>query len=142
MRSIGTLTLVGHLGSEPRLSQTPTGKQVMEISLAINKGPKDQQKTTWIKATIWTPTWQLKDGDEGLHKGTYVNVSGDVEPDQYVGKDGVKHDGLRIGSARVSVLAPAGAGRSVAPTEPSGDEGAYSAAAAAPTLLENDDLPF
>ena len=77
--SVNRVMLVGHLGSDARLSTTPNGTSVAHISLATNTSRRDGDGN-WIEETEWhriTLYGKLADfARDYLKKGTLVYVGG------------------------------------------------------------------
>jgi single stranded DNA-binding protein len=75
------VTLLGRAGRDAEVRMTPSGKQIVSCSLAVNSG----DKTTWFSVQAWEKTGDyLKD----VKKGDLVYVSGGIT--QYEGKHGKK----------------------------------------------------
>lgn len=49
------MKLIGlaRLGRDAELRTLPSGHSVCNLALAFNYGPKDDQKTTWVDASLW-----------------------------------------------------------------------------------------
>jgi single stranded DNA-binding protein len=101
MRSDAFAWIVGHLGSDARVSTTPSGATVATITVAINRKIRDGKKTLWVRAEVWNPRDDLL---AQLKKGTYVRVVGSLFPEQYTDKQGTYHDTFKLQSANVIVL--------------------------------------
>ena len=91
------IIVTGALGRDAELKSLPSGKNVLEFSIAVNSGYGDNKKTYWWKAKIF--------GDraaklaEHFVKGTKLLVEGVPELREYEAKDG---NGKRI-SAEIFV---------------------------------------
>lgn len=142
MKSDGFAVVLGHVGQDPRITTTPNGKTVMNVSVAINKKKpnSEEQQTLWCPGELWNPR---PDQIEQIKKGAYVRMTGALAPNGYVGQNGVKHEGFIIKSANVLVIAAAGEGRA-APTESDEEGEATTTAAPATAGGESpvDDMPF
>lgn len=85
---MNTGTFAGHLGRDVELRATPSGKQVLNFSLAVNIGRGGEKKTLWVGCALW--------GERGeklaqyMVKGKVVAVSGEIDLRQYETRDG-KH---------------------------------------------------
>ena len=85
------LTCSGNLGNVPELRtvQTKDGeKSVTNFSLAVNEGPKDNQKTTWYDCSAWGPTAEFI--TRAAAKGQKVLVEGTPSTEEFDRKDGTK----------------------------------------------------
>lgn len=80
------IIVTGALGRDAELKTLPSGKNVLEFSIAVNSGYGDNKKTYWWKAKIF--------GDraaklaEYFVKGTKLLIEGVPELREYEAKDG------------------------------------------------------
>lgn len=82
-------TKVFRIGNEPAIRHTPSGKAVLNLSLAYNYGQKVDGKkpTQWIDATLWDK--QAEGLAPFLKKGDQVGVTlDDLHIEEYDGKNG------------------------------------------------------
>jgi single-strand DNA-binding protein len=85
------IIVTGALGRDAELKTLPSGKNVLEFSIAVNSGFGDSKKTYWWKAKLF--------GDraaklvEHFVKGTKLLIEGVPELREYEAKDG---NGKRI----------------------------------------------
>lgn len=83
------VTIIGNLASEPELRFTPSGKAVVNFTVAESRRVKDGNEwkdgpTTWWRCSLWgTPAENLA---ESLAKGTRVVVVGEVTQREYEAK--------------------------------------------------------
>lgn len=91
------IIVTGGLGRDAELKVLPSGKNVLEFSIAVNSGYGDNKKTYWWKCKLF--------GDraaklaEHFTKGTKLMIEGVPELREYEAKDG---SGKRI-SAEIFV---------------------------------------
>lgn len=89
------MELRGYLGGVPELRFTPSGKPVLDMSIAVGGG-KDYPGR-WYKATFWA------EDAEGINqldlkKGYAIVVVGNlVESDNWIGKDGQAKGKAKLG---------------------------------------------
>ena len=80
------IIVTGGLGRDAELKSLPSGKNVLEFSIAVNSGYGDNKKTYWWKAKLF--------GDRAVKlaeyfvKGTKLLVEGVPELREYEAKDG------------------------------------------------------
>jgi len=117
---LNSFHIIGRLGKDPELKQTPSGKSVCEFSVAINNGYK-KDETLWINAVAWNK--QAESVNEYLHKGSLVFISGSIQEDKWEDDKGNKRHLYRLQSNRVIFLDPKPESERADPKE-------------------NDDLPF
>lgn len=99
------ITITGRLGRDPE-TRTAGSSTVVELSVAsthrANVGGEWQEVTTWYRASVWGKR------DQGTverfaAKGSYVVVSGTLEPREYKAKDGAAKLSLEINASSVEV---------------------------------------
>jgi len=96
-RSVNKLILVGHVGRDPEVHETKTGKRVAHFSLATNRyRPEgEEERTDWHRLTLWGKLAQF--AEDYVKVGDRVYVEGRVEYDSY------ERDGVTIPSSEVVV---------------------------------------
>ncbi len=87
--------VMGHLGKDPELRMTPTGKQVCRLNIATSNGfmDKDSQKwvdkgADWHNVIIWDALAEKVARE--FAKGDAIMVRGKSRTREYQDKDGVK----------------------------------------------------
>jgi single-strand DNA-binding protein len=100
-------TVIGNVG-EPSLKFLPSGKAVLEFSLAENHSKKnaqggwDEDGTTWRRVTLWD-----KKGEalaDVLKKGDRVIVTGSERMREWESKDGGKGQSLELNAREVGII--------------------------------------
>ena len=91
MRSINRVILIGHLGSDPKVQTTKTGKKVARFSLATNydttvEGEK-KQYVDFHKIVAWGSLAEI--AEKWLKKGMGVYIEGRLHNNKFE-KDGQK----------------------------------------------------
>lgn len=128
---MNTGTFAGYLGRDAEMRSTPSGKQVLNYSVAVSVGFGDKKETLWVACAQW--------GTNGeklapyLVKGTAVCISGDVGIRTYEKKDGTTVAELTLNVQRVTLL-----GKGGAKAEPAAKPAAQKAA----QNDFDDDIPF
>jgi single-strand DNA-binding protein len=84
--------LMGNIGSEIKTGATNSGLEMASFSLAVNKKTKGENKTTWWKIQCFGNT--AKTASSYLGKGLPCFVEGEVQLNQWTGKDGKEHHQL------------------------------------------------
>ena len=82
-------TKIFRIGNEPTIRYTPSGKAVLNLSLAYSYGQKVDGKkpTQWIDGTLWDK--QAEGLAPFLKKGDQIGISlDDVHIEEYDGKNG------------------------------------------------------
>src|SRR5262245_53648483 len=144
MGSVNKVILVGNLGRDAELRNTPSGAAVAKFSLATSevwneKGGQRQERTEWHNIDLWGK--QAETLSEYLVKGKQVYVEGRLQTDEYTDKDGNKRKSTKVRCDRVVLLGGGGGGGrggggrgddmgSRTPSEPSSEP------------ITDDDIPF
>jgi single-strand DNA-binding protein len=83
-------TFAGRLGRDAELKPLPSGKALLEFSLAVDVGFGDKKATEWVKCVIWS---EARHGVAPyLTKGSAVTVMGRIKSNAYQGKEGLKSE--------------------------------------------------
>lgn len=88
-KMLNRITLIGRITKDPELRTTNTGKDVVEISIAVNKRikPKDgSADADFFRVTAWEQTARYI--SEYLGKGRLISVDGRLETRKYTDKEG------------------------------------------------------
>jgi single-strand DNA-binding protein len=83
------ITFVGHLGNDPEMRYTPSGKPVTSFNVAsndqfINDKGETVKVTTWFRCTSWNKSAEVH--FQYLKKGSKVLVEGKLHPDPKTGR--------------------------------------------------------
>lgn len=102
------ITFVGHLGGDPTMKYTPSGKPVTTFQVASNdQYPNEQgelvQVTTWFRCSSWGKPAEIF--NEYLHKGSKVLIEGKLRPDPKTGKPEIwnRQDGSPAADYNVAI---------------------------------------
>ena len=127
--SVNKAILIGRLGKDPELKDTPSGKAVCNFSLATDEtwttdGEK-HKATTWHNITVWGKQAEIM--KEYLKQGQEVYIEGRIDNRSYEDKDGVKKYRSEVVVQRFSFVGSKADNQDNATAPPQGDD---------------DDLPF
>ena len=87
MADVNCLAFTGRVGQDAVVKVLPSGKTIMELSVANTCGYGDNKKTTWLKVKMWGErTHNIKDL---FKKGCLVGGTGEMTQEQWTGRDGV-----------------------------------------------------
>lgn len=86
MPSLNRIQLIGHLGKDPEVRSTPTGKKVTSFSLAVsrrwkNSAGEEKESTDWFNVEAWGRLGEVC--KQYLHKGRLVFLEGHLRTDRY-----------------------------------------------------------
>ncbi len=134
--SLNRVTLVGRLVRDPELRTTTTGKNVVEITVAVDKRIKPQDPSAptadFFRVKAWGQTADFV-ANYGS-KGRLVSVDGRLDTRKFVDKEGNNREIIEVVADNISLLDR--------PRDDAGGGGNYAAksAASAPSVDEYD--PF
>jgi single-strand DNA-binding protein len=150
MAGVNKAILVGNLGRDPELRQTPNGQSVVNFTLATSenwtdKGGERQERTEWHRIVVWGRTAEMC--NQYLSKGRTVYVEGRIQTREWEDKDGNKRYTTEVNAQTVNFIGPrsdgGGGGSSYAgrddsrTTSPQADS---PPASSGPPI--DDDIPF
>jgi single-strand DNA-binding protein len=100
MATLNQCSFIGHLGRDPELTVTNTGKPLTKFSLAVDQG-KDQPPM-WLNITTWDKLAELV--ERYAHKGSLVFVQGRLVLRPYQDKNKVDRIAIDIVATTVQLL--------------------------------------
>lgn len=91
MPALNRVQLIGHLGKDPESRFTPTGKKVVNFSLAVSNRRKSaegetREFTEWVNIEAWERLGEIC--QQYLHKGSLIFLEGRLKTDKYDDKSG------------------------------------------------------
>ena len=128
---------IGHLGKDPEVRFTTSGKAVANFSLATSetfknaKGEKET-KTEWHNIILWSPLAEV--AEKYMKKGAKVFIEGKITHRSYEDKEGIKRFVTDIVGRELIML----------DSKPKDASGSEEPVAEKTTVAEEDtnDLPF
>ncbi len=85
-QSFNKITIIGYLGRDPELKQTPQGKTVCELAVATTERRKEESITTWFRVVFWGS--QAEVANRYLAKGRRVYVEGHLRAREWNDREG------------------------------------------------------
>ena len=82
------ITISGRLGRDAAIRETRDGSKVISFTVAVNSRYRNVEKTSWYDVSAFNYE-RYKNMTQYLTKGSGVFVTGDLDADIEVGKDGV-----------------------------------------------------
>ena len=94
MPALNRVQLIGRLGRDPEGKFTPTGKKVVQFSVAISnrwksKEGEAKEYTEWVNIEVWGRLGEIC--QEYLKKGSLVFLEGRLKTDKYEDKGETKY---------------------------------------------------
>jgi len=113
MAGVNKAILVGNLGRDPELRQTPSGQNVCNFTLATTESWTDRngelvERTEWHRIVAWGKTGELC--AQYLSKGRTVYVEGRIQTREWEDKDGNKRYTTEINAQNVNFIGPRDSG--------------------------------
>ena len=140
--TVNKVILLGRLGADPQLRYTPSGRAVVNFSMATNQVWKDQEgkqqeKTEWHRVVAWGKLAEVI--GEWMKKGSAAYIEGRLQTRSYEDTSGVKKYITEVVATDLEMLGGAGkkGAEDVSPEPPPSEEAAPPADANA-----GPDLPF
>jgi single-strand DNA-binding protein len=98
-RGIAHVTLVGNLTRDPELRQTPNGRSVCQLGVAVGSSYKDGngewvEKSSFFDVAVWGA--QGENCAKYLAKGNQVAVDGRLDQRSWEAQDGTKRSKVEI----------------------------------------------
>jgi single-strand DNA-binding protein len=149
MASINRVVLVGNLTRDPELRQTPNGKSVCTLGLAVNERYKNEsgewvEKPNYFDIVVWGA--QAENCERYLSKGRPIAVDGRLSYRSWEAQDGSKRSKVEViantvqflGSRQESGMSEGAPVTSGAPSGLNPDTSDFDS----PASTNDDDIPF
>jgi single-strand DNA-binding protein len=93
MLNLNRHEIIGHVGSDPVLKYTPSGRPVANLSIATTARWKDQsgevhERTEWHRIVVWGQRGQMV--AEHVRRGSYLRVVGPSQTRSWTDRDKIK----------------------------------------------------
>ena len=86
MPSLNQCNFIGHLGQDPEVKYTPSGKAVANFSVAVSEKYGGKERTEWVRIVAWDKLAEIC--GNYLKKGAPVFISGRMQTREWEDKDG------------------------------------------------------
>ncbi len=111
MRSLNRVFLIGHVGNDPDVRTTYSGRKVANFRMATNRVWKTseggtRQETEWHRIVVFGNLADIV--DRYLKKGRYVFVEGRLQTRSYTDREGVERFVTEIVATNIMFLEPLG----------------------------------
>ena len=106
-RGLNKVLLIGHLGRDPEMRYTPTGKPVTTFSLATNRtwqssDGERHQETEWFNIVAWGGLAEVC--KQHLSRGQQVYIEGRLQSRQWEGEGGETHHTIEVVAEEMIML--------------------------------------
>jgi len=93
-RGLNKVLIIGHLGRDPEMRYTPSGRPVTSFSVATTRGwtsadGERREQTEWFNVVAWGNLAEIC--KQYLHKGQQVYIEGRLQTRGWEDTEGKKH---------------------------------------------------
>jgi single-strand DNA-binding protein len=124
-RGLNKVTIIGHLGRDPEMRYTPSGRPVTTFSVATNRSwtTSDGERKTdteWFNVVAWNKLAEIC--NQYLVKGQQVYVEGRLQSRRWEDANGTKHTSVEIVANEMIMLGDRRPDEDISDDEPIEDE--------------------
>ncbi|MFA9406136.1 MAG: single-stranded DNA-binding protein [Anaerolineales bacterium] len=106
-RGLNKLMIIGHLGRDPEMRYTPSGKPVTTFSVATSRtwhsaDGERHEETEWFNVVAWGSLAEVC--NQHLKKGQQVYVEGRLQTRRWEDGDGNKHFTTEVVAQEMTML--------------------------------------
>ena len=106
-QDLNKVMIIGHLGRDPEMRYTPSGKPVTTFKVATSRSwnssdGERHSETTWFNVVAWGKLAEIC--RQLLVKGQQVYVEGRIQTREWESGDGVKHTSVEIVAVDMRLL--------------------------------------
>jgi single-strand DNA-binding protein len=106
-RGLNKVMIIGHLGRDPEMRYTPSGRPVTTFSVATSRSwstvdGERHQETEWFNVVAWGNLAEIC--KQYLTKGQQVYVEGRLQTRKWEDKEGNKHSSVEIVANEMMML--------------------------------------
>lgn len=106
-RGLNKVQIIGHLGKDPEMRYTPSGKPVTTFTVAVSRtwnsaDGERHNETEWFNVVAWGTLAEIC--KQYLVKGQQVYVEGRLQTRRWDDKEGVKHTSVEIVANEMMML--------------------------------------
>jgi len=136
-RGLNKVMIIGHLGREPEMRYTPSGRPVTSFSVATTRtwnspDGERREETEWFNVVAWGNLAEIC--KQYLVKGQQVYVEGRLQTRRWEDQEGKKHFTTEVVANEMIMLGER-------PARPAGGGGSEGALSHEPPI-EEDEFPF
>ena len=106
-RGINKVMIIGHLGRDPEMRYTPSGRPVTTFSVATSRSwhsadGERHEETEWFNVVAWGSLAEIC--NQYLHKGQQVYIEGRLQTRRWEDTEGNKHFTTELVSKEMIML--------------------------------------
>jgi single-strand DNA-binding protein len=106
-RGLNKVQIIGHLGKDPEMRYTPSGKPVTTFSVAVSRSwnsadGERHNETEWFSVVAWGNLAEIC--KQYLVKGQQVYIEGRLQTRRWDDKEGAKHTSVEVVANEMMML--------------------------------------
>ncbi len=106
-RGLNKVMVIGHLGKDPEMRYTPSGRPVTTFSVAVSRSwntadGERRSETEWFNIVSWGNLAEIC--KQYLHKGQQVYIEGRLQTRRWEDKEGQKHTNVEVVANEMMML--------------------------------------
>ena len=106
-RGLNKVMVIGHLGRDPEMRYTPSGRPVTTFTVAVSRtwntaDGERRSETEWFNIVAWGNLAEIC--KQYLHKGQQVYIEGRLQTRQWEDKEGQKHKKVEVVANEMMML--------------------------------------
>ncbi len=124
-RGLNKVMIVGHLGRDPEMRYTPSGRPVTTFSVATNRSwtTSDGEKRTdteWFNVVAWNKLAEIC--NQYLVKGQQVYIEGRLQTRRWEDSNGTRHTSVEVVANEMIMLGDRRSDEAITDDAPEEDE--------------------
>jgi single-strand DNA-binding protein len=106
-RGLNKVQIIGHLGRDPEMRYTPSGRPVTTFTVAVSRSwntvdGERHNETEWFNIVAWGNLAEIC--KQYLNKGQQVYIEGRLQTRRWDDKEGVKHTSVEVVANEMMML--------------------------------------
>ena len=106
-RGLNKVQIIGHLGRDPEMRYTPSGRPVTTFTVAVSRSwntvdGERHNETEWFNVVAWGNLAEIC--KQYLNKGQQVYIEGRLQTRRWDDKEGVKHTSVEVVANEMMML--------------------------------------
>lgn len=137
-RGLNKVMVIGHLGRDPEMRYTPSGRPVTTFTIAVSRSwntadGERRTETEWFNIVAWGNLAEIC--KQYLYKGQQVYIEGRLQTRRWEDKEGQKHTSVEVVANEMMMLGDRRDNSSQSQEESQGDE-------TSEPVADEDEFPF
>jgi single-strand DNA-binding protein len=137
-RGLNKVMVIGHLGRDPEMRYTPSGRPVTTFTVAVSRSwntadGERRTETEWFNIVAWGNLAEIC--KQYLYKGQQVYIEGRLQTRRWEDKEGQKHTSVEVVANEMMMLGDRRDNSGQSQEETQGDEPSE-------PVADEDEFPF